>query len=103
MKIINKRLVNILEQTLGKDFITKKVTREWQKKTKYLEDLKDEDLGELKKLKLQQLEGLEYKGKKAEYLYIELQQVTKLTKEDKEFAKFLYEKYPEHSIKKMGL
>lgn len=93
-----KKLTGLLDLKM----VENKVTTEWHKKAKVLENLTNENKSSLENLKLQLLKGMTYKEKEATTLFEELKKSQNITPEQKEFAKYLYDNYAKHSIRAMG-
>ena len=102
MSMLTKQLVAATKGMMQMPLVKKEVAKQWKRKAKFLLDLNNQNKEELPKLGLQLLKGLKYKDQDAEKLYQELKQTLNVTAEQKEFAKFLYENYAEHSLKAMG-
>jgi hypothetical protein len=96
------KLGKLLKGFVNLDKINLEVSMKWRKKAGFLADLTDSNKNCLKDFEMPLLEGLEYKGKKATELFKELKASSTITKEQHDFANFLYREYPDHSIKKMG-
>lgn len=100
MTSFNPKMLNMFKGLISTKMLEDEVAKEWRKKATCLKDLKNKE--QLKELDLKLLKGLKYKGKETESLFKELKESQKITVEQKEFAKFLYEEYPKHSVKAMG-
>lgn len=94
--------IKVMKGLLDLNLIEKEVTKTWQKKASFLQDLNETDLHLLDTINLNLIEGLKFKGDDAQKKWLELKKVKKMMPDTKEFALFLYENYPKHSIKKMG-
>lgn len=97
-----KQLLHATKGMLNTELVKTQVAKQWRKKAKCLENLTNENIHELKKLDLQLLKGLKYKGLDTEPIYKTLKESTEITTEQHLFAKFLYDNYPAHSTKIMG-
>jgi hypothetical protein len=102
MNLIEKNMARTLTGLIGASHIEKTVTAEFQKKSKCLANLSNKNKDELKKIDLQMLKGLYYEGHEATLLWKLLKESTDINEKQKEFALFLYNNYPKHSIKAMG-
>jgi hypothetical protein len=102
MNLIDKKMAKTITGLVGAENIEKQVTQIWAKKNACLENLSNENKEELKKIELQNLKGLLYKGIESQELFKLLKASKNITSEQKEFAHFLYTNYPKHSIKAMG-
>lgn len=91
-----------MQGLIGKDYLEKEVTKQWQKKHKCLENLTNKNKDELKKMDLKLLKGLKFKEIDAELQWQILKNSTNINDNQKEFAKFLYDNYTKHSMKAQG-
>jgi hypothetical protein len=97
------KLGKLLKGFIDLDKISLDVANGWRKKATFLSNLTDFNKDCLKDFEMPLLEGLEYEGKKATELFKQLKTSSTITKEQHDFANFLYREYPDHSIKHMGL
>jgi len=97
------KLGKLLKGFINLDQINLQVAIKWRKKASFLANLTNFNKDCLKNFEMPLLEGLTYEGKDAKELFKELKKSNNITKEQHDFANFLYREYPDHSIKKMGL